>query len=314
VASAADSAYIGWVDTAQVGTSQSIGGGFYGRNYGSGIIDSGWHYIVLTYSGGGDGTASLFVDGVLKVTEAYTPTLGAGSYMLGKAESGTAYWFNGSIDDVKIWDYALTPRQIAIEYNQGAPVGYWKFDEGQGETAYDYSPAADGGTNGNDGTVYIGSGGTQAATTTAWTNGASGKTNSSLNFDGSDDYVDVGDISRTDIRTISFWVKPNDTTEKFVELSASDNVEVSGGTVNVTGFGTDIIYVDGVQTSNFPDNNWHHVIVVSDSDLTANTVEFGRVSSTYLNGQIDEVKIWNYVLTPAEVRKEYNGGFSSYFR
>jgi len=27
---------------------------------------------------------------------------------------------NGQIDDARIWNYALTPTQVKIEYNQGA--------------------------------------------------------------------------------------------------------------------------------------------------------------------------------------------------
>jgi len=34
----------------------------------------------------------------------------------------------------------------------------------------------------------------------------------------------------------------------------------------------------------------------------------------YFDGLIDETKVWNYELTPEEIKKEYNGGFSSYFK
>ncbi|MHC4911573.1 MAG: LamG-like jellyroll fold domain-containing protein [Planctomycetota bacterium] len=57
-------------------------------------------------------------------------------------------------------------------------IGYWKFDEGSGGTAHDL--AGD-----NDGTIYG----------AVWT---SGKINSGLNFDGSNDYVSVGSPSSLD--------------------------------------------------------------------------------------------------------------------
>ena len=118
--------------------------------------------------------------------------------------------------------------------------------------------------------------------------------------------MDVADTSRTDIRTLSFWAKPSDTTEKLIELSATDSVEVSSGTVTITGFGTDTVYVDGSKSSVFPDTNWHHIVVVSDSDITANTVEFGRVGATYYNGQLDDIRIYNYALTAEQIKSLYN--------
>ena len=36
---------------------------------------------------------------------------------------------DGYLDDLKIYDYARTPAQVAWEYNRGGPVGYWKFGD-----------------------------------------------------------------------------------------------------------------------------------------------------------------------------------------
>jgi hypothetical protein len=129
-----------------------------------------------------------------------------------------------------------------------------------------------------------------------------------MSFDSTDDYVNVGDTSLTDIRVLSFWAKPNDTTEEFIELSATDSVEVVDGVVTVTGFGTKTIYVDEVATTSFPDTNWHHIVVVSDTDIITNTVEIGRVGATYYTGLIDSVKIYNYALISLQVHAEYNNG------
>ncbi|MHC4463713.1 MAG: hypothetical protein ACYS30_20120, partial [Planctomycetota bacterium] len=52
-------------------------------------------------------------------------------------------------------------------------ISQWKFDEGEGSIAYDS-------VGGNDGTIY----GAQ------WT---TGQVNGALQFDGHDDYVEVGD-------------------------------------------------------------------------------------------------------------------------
>ncbi len=53
--------------------------------------------------------------------------------------SGGRYWFDGMIDDVSIWDSALSASDVSAIYNSGVPkdesatsnlVGYWKMGEG----------------------------------------------------------------------------------------------------------------------------------------------------------------------------------------
>ena len=75
-------------------------------------------------------------------------------------------------------------------------VGYWKFDEGSGTVA------ADSSGNANNGTLLNGP---------AWTQG---KINGALSFDGSDDYVNMGNASalrfeNTNPFTLSAWYKFN---------------------------------------------------------------------------------------------------------
>jgi|Napbiome12C3dose_1001474.scaffolds.fasta_scaffold00057_2 hypothetical protein len=116
-------AWIGWVTTAQVGTNNSWGGGGYSENYGSGITDiSNWHHLVLTSSGGATQTLNLYVDGVLKTTHSETFNLASTSKKIGVLDdNGTKnYWYNGQIDDVKVFNYALTASQVKNEYNGGA--------------------------------------------------------------------------------------------------------------------------------------------------------------------------------------------------
>ena len=61
--------------------------------------------------------------------------------------------FNGKIDDACVWDRVLTQSEIQNYVNcpptgnEEGLVGYWNFEEGQGDTVYDLSE------NGNDGTI-----------------------------------------------------------------------------------------------------------------------------------------------------------------
>ncbi|NLC31550.1 MAG: LamG domain-containing protein, partial [Candidatus Moranbacteria bacterium] len=123
-ASNAQAAWLGWVQTANFGTSNSIGGGFYGRNYGTGIADNDWHHLILTFSGGTSGTVNIYVDGENKVTDTFTPNLTSASVFMGKANTGTSYLYNGLLDEPKIFNYALTNEQVQLEYNNSSAVNF----------------------------------------------------------------------------------------------------------------------------------------------------------------------------------------------
>jgi len=159
-----------------------------------------WYFATLVY----DGTAEkAYLNGEFK--DSYTCSRSAPStqylaFAATDSQSGGGFddtgYFQGKIDDIRLYDYARTPAQIAWDYNRGAPVGHWKFDECQGTTAHDASG------NGNHGTINIGSSvpqttvGTCSAPTDgtgAWYNGREGWINSAMSFDGVDDWVSVSD-------------------------------------------------------------------------------------------------------------------------
>ena len=48
--------------------------------------------------------------------------------------------------------------------------------------------------------------------------------------------------------------------------------------------------------------------MVSDADITANATVLGKVSATYFDGLIDEVQLYNYVPTTAQIKQWYNEG------
>ncbi len=124
-------------------------------------------------------------------------------------------FFNGKIDDVRIYNRALSPTEVKQLYNLGTAnaahsntvalsnglVGYWTFDG----PAMDWrkNQVADASGNGNTGSLV------SLGTTTAPTPGKIGQ---ALKFDGSTSYVDIGNVSalsfdRTTPFTISMWLK-----------------------------------------------------------------------------------------------------------
>lgn len=79
-------------------------------------------------------------------------SLGTGKTFIGKDNRNESY-FDGIIDDVRIWNVARTQQQIQdnmnkeLAGNEPGLVGYWKFNEGTGTAAYDST------ANGNNGTI-----------------------------------------------------------------------------------------------------------------------------------------------------------------
>ncbi|TAL14738.1 LamG domain-containing protein [Patescibacteria group bacterium] len=82
-------------------------------------LGTGWHFVAMVIDG--SGTPFAYRDGVLVPgnyagTGATAPTSGAA---IG-GNSANARWFTGSIDDVRIYNRALSANEIASLYNAGA--------------------------------------------------------------------------------------------------------------------------------------------------------------------------------------------------
>jgi hypothetical protein len=125
------SAYIGTVATAQVGTSNSLGGGFYGANYGTGVTTTGaWKHLAMTFAGGSNGAVNVYVDGVSLVNTTRTPNLSGTAAKIGRIGTDTTYDFDGSIDEARISSDDRAGEWISTEYNnQNSPATFYNVGE-----------------------------------------------------------------------------------------------------------------------------------------------------------------------------------------
>lgn len=105
------------------------------------------------------------------------------------------------------------------------------------------------------------------------------------------------------LSTVSFWTNPDALTNYYINLSSSANIQTnSSGVIAANGFTNPKIYVNGVEGSTLVANQWQHVVVTSDTAVTVDEFYIGRVgASNYYDGTLDEVRLYNRNLTPAEV-------------
>ncbi len=108
------------------------------------VNDGYWHYVVGIYDGD---EMHLYLNGFLQESLAVDGTIqtDAGDVSIGEG-------FSGSIDDISIWERAVTERERSALQNGSLRnefmlVGYWPFNEGSGTTVGNLK------SDGNDGTI-----------------------------------------------------------------------------------------------------------------------------------------------------------------
>jgi hypothetical protein len=102
--------------------------------------DTDWHYWVGTYDRETRARA-IYRDGALVANDTADPYRGSGDLVIGTRMLSEDSYFKGTIDEVGIWNHALTESEILANMNQGLTGnedglrGYWALDEGTGTTA-----------------------------------------------------------------------------------------------------------------------------------------------------------------------------------
>ena len=293
-----------------------------------------WTYLCGVWDGTyGNDKVKLYLNGSLAAT-ANTAHSDAGdplNMVIGSnSVSPTIAGWRGLIDEVRIYDRALSAEEIQMLYNAGTGlVGYWNFDECSGDTVHDHS-----GHN-NHGTIDGAS----------WTTGVSG---CALEIVGTNIVHHIPrsyDDSITSALTVTAWIKWYGLNP---DLRASYIFDGRGyeyplgflfgvypdSTLNFSmqqGSGSEIQSISHVPA----DTSWTHVAVVFDD--TSNTLRVFingvqdntlTTTATYynsnaplaignnmwedgnyrpLNGVIDEARIYNRALSADEIEALYCG-------
>ncbi|MGA2865033.1 MAG: LamG-like jellyroll fold domain-containing protein [Verrucomicrobiota bacterium] len=286
------------------------------------INDGHWHHVAATRSGA-SGAMWLYVDGALQASAtASTATRSTPvSLRLGSLQSGVNY-FNGSLDEVRLYNCLLSPAQVTQLANVGATlVANYAF-EGD---ALDSSGFANHGSAGHNVTYVPGKVGAQAA-----------------QFDGVSGCVQIPASVASDF-SLAFWVQTTATgaTGQWWAGKGLVDGEVPGAAAD---FGTSLLGSKAAFGIGNPDTTitsataindgqWHHVAATRnnspgamklyvDGVLQASrtgptgtrsappALRIGSIQAGYpggfFSGALDDVRLYNYELNASQVAALFN--------
>ncbi|SLM32559.1 exported hypothetical protein [Desulfamplus magnetovallimortis] len=287
-----------------------------------------WYHIAGVYD-----TSSgmkLYINGVLDTSNLLSGTVTSNSsFFIGNNKIGDNRFIDGMMDEVRVWNTARTEAEIKANMYKEITTpnanlkAYYKMSDGSGITLTDNSD------NSNPGTI------TNGATWKA--SGAFAGPRKALDFDGSNDYVNIphnAQLSFTNESnyTIEAWIKPRSFNLLGGIVGKYHTQESYGYTLRLT-FDSPYsgIRFDDMSTANgiLTLDQWHHIAainsggtkkvylngveqtlsgipytVAANSDPVIIGKDFLAESGTrYFNGEIDEVRIWNVARTDDQIRE-----------
>jgi hypothetical protein len=275
-----------------------------------------WTHVAMTNDGAHN---RLYVNGELVDTEPGIPFDGHGEIRIG-GNSIFGQYFDGRIDEVRIYDRALGAAEVAgdmqapIQTPKQAPVAAYSFDEGEGETAEDLTG------EGHTGTV-------EGA---EW---ARGRYGDSLKFDG-EDMVTIPaseELNLTEEFTLEAWVKP-EVEGEYGHLFVKEDTAEEQTAYAITKHESRLLArlgIPGVEeespTETLELGSWQHIAATYDGDRvrlyvngelvgdaavaeilsTDGALRIGGAdlwwSDEGFKGRIDEVRIYNRALGAGEI-------------
>lgn len=117
--------------------------------------------------------------------------------------------------------------------------------------------------------------------------------NFGLTTDGTDDVITYPLVRQ--VKSISFFITLETTTEDIMQLSSSHSIEVVSGTLTATGVTSPTFLVDGVATATITTAR-SHVTITTATAFDADAIQIGQDDS-FGQFKMEKLKMWNTVLT-----------------
>lgn len=284
-----------------------------------------WHLATVTY----DGTNQRqYLDGVLVDTFSTTLTSGTPTSMLIGTAGGSEN-FNGSMDDVRIYNRAINASEATALYNSYDTTT--KVDVGANSLVGQYK--IDG--NAKDSSPYANNGTTNNVTLVA---DRKGRSNSAYSFNGTNSYINlpVSTAQSSTVFTMSAWIYPTSSasTATIIGSNAIGGPQFRVETNLTLGLVNQGANNIGFSTGTVQLNQWSHVAVSydasgnfkfyingqsagSNNNLRSLSYSYYRIGAPSIGagelftGSIDDVRIYNRVLAQSEVQQQadsYNAG------
>lgn len=315
-----------WINSGTLSAGQA---GSYSLVTDPGVFPTNrWVHVAVTYDQPST-TMRLYRDGVLLSTNTSVPGYTSEPNFIA-SHTGAASYFEGDIDEVRIWSTALTATQLKQNIFRGpnklSPglTRLYKFNEGAGSVLVDSTTTADG----------------TLVNTPLWVASPIEGSLNALHFDGTDDNVEIPNTVSGDF-TVEYWMNTTSSGGGGAWYNGNGIVdaEMPGGTEdwgtslngNLLSFGIGDPDVTIYSVSPVNSGSWVHVAAswdqstgdmalyingVLEASSTGSTVartappriSLGQLQTdiNFYEGAIDELRIWNVVRTPAEISANMN--------
>jgi hypothetical protein len=274
----------------------------------------------------------MYVNTKETITKTYTSINPVGVLPIGTMNEfgNSKYSWNGLIDDVRIYNRALSAEEVSKLYrgewvSDTGLVGHWEMDEGHGGQVRDKSG------NGNHGTIY---GATWGSSAPEWVDDTSG---GALEFDGVKDFISINANNDLSLGvSYSFWAfidnnQGHPWPRIFYQDGGSNDIEMAAGMMDSCRFRYAGNSIDS-DTGYFIRNTRSHYLITYD----LNNVYFFRDGALFdvksfqnngaisllnaigrggmsLVGSISDVRIYNRALSEEEIQKIYEYGRTNKF-
>jgi len=267
-----------------------------------------------------------------------TLPLAIGNYPLGGNK------LDGQLDDIKIFNYALNSNAVKAMFDdyklKSSVAAYWKFDETSGTTVKDTLGASNGTLVGGTDSMWVAG---QVGNAIDFTKGSESvyikvPSNSNVDFDSTESFsismlVKADPVANQNEQwllqkgQLKYWYGM-EFKQGQVRIAVDDDVTKTQLGVDITN-----LKLNNFDITSWPPNQWVHLVGVRDrkedslkiyidgelagsmkdntdmnisSDSMLTIGNFPGSTTNKLDGQLDDLKMYNYALSPAAVKSIYD--------